>query len=57
MNPVMPVFVLLSLLSHLLVLINLAKITATPQPGDAPQDSNSLSVRIYKPPPRAIAPK
>ncbi len=47
-NPLMPVFILLSLLSHILLLIPFATTTTLLQPGSEPQVSHSLSVRIVK---------
>ncbi|HED14932.1 MAG TPA: hypothetical protein ENI62_14990 [Gammaproteobacteria bacterium] len=48
MNPVMPVFALLSLLGHLLILISLTNIAATPQSDKKLHDNDFLSVRIYR---------
>lgn len=47
--PLMPVFILLSLLSHLLLLNPFATTTTLLQPGSKPQVSHALSVRIVEP--------
>lgn len=48
-NTLMPVFILFSLLSHVLLLISFVTTTTLLQPGGQPQISHALSVKVVEP--------